>query len=333
MGEESIKLYIEDLPHPWLTWDKDLWILQESKKSSPECNVSFYNIELTTSPWNADVFFINRDAVNIRDKIFKNKRVFLFIDTIGPDPQHEIQCVQDVTYANDNNWILVTESLSAYDKLNSIGLKNDPWLWRRPSRINAKRMFNEVPLDKRECKITAVFDVGYPLSHVADLVKAYLSSFIILRDDYNIEPILQIFSAAELPFEPFNEISFEGFKSNKIVHDEVSKSQLFIYPSEKETYPNTMIEAVQLGVPCLQYLPKNTTLKLHKPFNDMSHIYWHDTEELSRKIIDHFVKIEDDKDYMNDRIVELKSIVMDEDTEFDLNMFLTEVTRRINEKI
>ena len=327
------KLFIEDSVDPWITWDKDLYKQQERDRGMIECQINFFDIELTPNPWEADVFFINRNTVNIKDELFVGKEVFMFLDAIPPNTQEELRIIKDVTYANDNGWTCVTESLSTYEKFLSAGLKNDPWLWRRPSRISYDMMLDECPIADREQKIIAVFNAGHPLSKAADLVKAYLGAFIILRDDHEIEPSLQIFSHTDLPFEPFNDIKFEGFAHNRKVFAAVKKAQLFIWPTEVETYPNPLQEAAQLGVPGLQYVSDGANLKQHIVFPDAPWTQYKNVEELTQKIVDHFVGIKNIKNYFNDKIIETKGATAEESMEFGLEMFNAEIMRRINETV
>ena len=76
------KLFIADVEHPWITWDKDLYVLQERSRNQPDDHMQFYSIELVATRWNADLFWINADAVDIRDEIFRGKEVFMFIEGI-----------------------------------------------------------------------------------------------------------------------------------------------------------------------------------------------------------------------------------------------------------
>lgn len=323
---ELHKLYIEDIPAPWITWDKDLYKEQERTHNTIEDTRKFYGIELIPNPWDADIFFINRDAVDIRDPIFIGKKVYLFIETIEPNAQHELEVLQDVKYANDHGWTLVTESLLTYSKFNSAGLKNDPWLWRRPSRISIEQMMDEIPLIERNNEIISILDASHPLSHIADLVKAYLGAFVILRDEYGIKPVLRIFSHTDLPFEPFNEVVFEGFQSPKKVIKALKKAKLFIWPSEVETYPNPLMEAVQLGVAGLQYIPKtlinpkHTTCEL---FPGIPSARYNTVEELTEKIVQYFTF---NNFELNNIILKQKNLVVDNSMEFGLHGFLEELS-------
>ena len=327
------KLFIADVEHPWITWDKDLYVLQERSRNKPDDHMQFYGIELVASPWQADLFWINRDAVDIRDHVFKGKEVFMFIDEIEPNAQHELSVLADVKYAEEQGWTIVTESPTAFDKLESVKLTNEPWLWRRPSRVSTDAMLDECPLDQRDDLIDAVFDAGHPLGHCADLVKAYLGAMVILRDDHDIEPELHIYSHTEMPFEPFNEVRFQGFVSNKKLHKAIKKAKLAIWPAEVETYPSTLLEAAQLGVPCMQFTPAETPVKYHTVFHDLDWANYADVDELTTRIIDHFAKSKSEKGFLNTRCSESKSVVVEEDMPFGLEIFLTELSRRVHEEV
>lgn len=324
------KLFIADNEHPWITWDKDLYKLQEKHRGTADCLIDFYGIELVVSPWEADLFWLNRDAVDLDDPVFEGKDVFLFFDEIQPNQQHELGVLADIKRAHKRNWTVVTESISAEQKFSNVGLANEVWFWRRPSRIDTQRMITEVPLSKREDRIVSVFDAGHPLGHAADLVKAFLGAFMWLRDDHDIEPELHIFSHTELPFEPFNDIIFHGFQQPKKVMKEVAKAKLAIWSPETEKYPNMLVEAAQLGVPTMQYRPTGSTLEIQYPFYDLGFAHYTDVDDLTNKIIEHFVESKKNVEFLNDRIMKCKSRVIEEDTEFGLHIFLSEMSRRLH---
>jgi len=323
------KLFIDDSQDPWITWDSDLYKLQEASRGTPKDMPGFYGIEVVANPWMADLFFINHNTIDIRDELFKGKDVFVFMPEFPQNAQEQLKTLQDVKYADDNNWTVVTESQELYDKLQGLGLKQEPWLWRRPSRVSADEVFNETPLNERKCKIVAVFDAGHPLSHAAELVKGYLSAFMVLRDDYNTEPILEIYSHSDMPFEPFNEIHFQGMTPNKRMFKALRDATLFIFPSETDKYPNTMMEAAQLGVPSIQFWDDSSPIRQHLMFPDQEWSRFRTSEELADKIVEHFSTF-DDLDRVNDTINHQKSVVAEESMEYGCEIFITEMARRLS---
>jgi hypothetical protein len=228
---------------------------------------------------------------------------------------------------------MITESKTAEQKFGNIGLNKEVWFWKRPSRITIDMMLDEVPLNKREDRIVCVYDAGHPLGHSADMVKAFLGASMWLRDDHDITPEIHVFSHTELPFEPFNDIIFHGLQQPKNVIKEIRKAKLALWPAETEKYPNTLIEAAQLGVPVMQYRPENTPLDMHYPFYNLDFAHYTDTEDLTTKLIDHFVHSRDEIDFLNNRIMQCKNCVLEEDMEFGLHAFLTELSRRIHAEV
>jgi hypothetical protein len=315
------KLFIEEGIDPWITWQNELYRLQETTRGKVEDTTQFYGVEVVASPWAADTCFINYNAIDIQDPVFQNKDVFVFIPELQPNAQHELEILGAVQYANGNNWTVVTESLNLYEKLLSANLNMEPWLWHRPSRVSSELIYPQEQITTTDT-IVSVFDAAHPLGHAADLVKAYLGAFMILRDDHGIEPILKIFSHTELPFEPFNEIFFEGMVPNKRLIKEMQRARLFIFPAETENYPNPLVEAAQLGVPSFYYRPEETPLKLHDVFPDTDYGKYKNVEELTHMIINHFTS-DESKDTSQ------SAYAQEEHMEFGLHMFLTEVSRRL----
>lgn len=322
------KLYIEDSFDPWITWDSDLFKMQYESKGKPEDITTFYGIDLTPSPWKADVFFINRETVNIRDDLFtrEGKDVFMFVPMIEPNAQHELAVVQDVKYANEHGWTVVTESLTTYDKLKNVNLKNEPWLWRRPSRVSSERYMAQTPVDQRKPRVVTVMDAENPHSRVADLVKAYIGAFTILQDEHDIEPTLHIISPTELPFEPFNDIIFEGLMRNKKMLDFVGESSLFVWPCETEKYPNPLMEASQMGIPCFYRDPMVNDVQSHDIFPEDKHGQYQSVEGLTNMIVSHFIAPDANDDIINKQ----NGYVWEETTDFGLHTFLTEMSMRLN---
>lgn len=328
---EVRKLYIDDADHPWITWDKDLYKYQEKLRGTTECNIQFFGIEQVASPFAANTFFVNREFRDVRSASplhSSDVKVFLYFPRIGPDAEHEFQCLQDVKLAEQKDWHVVTSSVDAYKKLRSVGLRNKPWLWSRPSRIWADEILDEVQIEDRKPRIVSIFDAKHPLSHAADLVKAYLGAFTILDEDHDIAPELMIFSHSELPFEPFNEIHFQGYKPNKLMFNMVREASLAIYPSEIDSPPMTAIETAQLGVPTFQF--RNGDVTQREVFTDSDLFKYSTTDELTEKIVNHFVKIQDTEYFLNVSR-DCKSYVIEETAEFGLHMFLTEIANRCGE--
>ena len=322
-----IKLYIEEVFYPWITWPHDLY----KHINAGNTDLGF---EITPNLHEADVLFLNDSAVNIFDQQFvTDKPTFVFIDKLGISVDDELKVLGKVKYANDNNWVCVTESLALYEKLVSVrnGLEHEPWLWRRPSRIPRKQIDTQHNQTDCDNTIIAVFDAKHPLSHAADLVKAYLGATVILDEEHSITIDLKIFSATELPFEPFNDVRFEGFTTNRKLHEAMKKAALFIWPCEFETYPSTLLEAAQMGIPCLQFMPAKTPIKLHTVHHDNQNAQYVDVDDLTQKIVAHFVAMKD-ANYFNDIVPLIKTKnIREESMEFGLEMFLIELDRRLSE--
>lgn len=320
----TLKLYIEDSPDPWISWDKDLFKMQHLSKGTDDDLVQFYGIEQVPTPWDADILFLNENEVNFRDPLLNDKEVFLFVPELKRSGEEELRILNVARHAESRGWTMVTESLNLYAKLLAANMTKEPWLWWRPSRVNDDYLIDHEWKSLDE--IVAVFDAADPLGHAHDLIKAYLGAYMTLRDDHGIEPILRIFSHTELPFEPFNEIQFEGMVPNKKLIKAIQRAKLFIFPAETENYPNPLAEAVQLGTPSFYYWPEKTPLMRHDVFPDDKFGKYKDAEELTQKIIDHFVESK-----------ELTSVapnnqflaVAEETQEFGLHMFMTELARRL----
>lgn len=321
-------LYIEDLPHPWLSWDNEVYRFAHDLRNEPDSVEALFGLKIAASPWQADVFFVTADAMNLKDPLLlKAKHVFVFIPAIPSSPAEELELIQTVKYIDERNWTIVTESLSAFEKFSSIGLSREPWLWRRPSRVPEDLSTEFVPWDNRLTTIATVLNAADPLSHISDLVKAYLGAYVRLRDDHNIEPDLVIFSHTDLPFEPFNEIRFEGFVSNKKLLKFIRTTTLFVWPCETDKYPNPLVEASQLGVPCLYYNPAEPVIESYNGmiFPDDNEGKYATVDELTDKIVEVFIN----EDYAHRLAATQNKHVWSDTQDFDIHMFLAEIAQRL----
>ncbi|MFC1816543.1 glycosyltransferase family 4 protein, partial [Thermodesulfobacteriota bacterium] len=72
-------------------------------------------------------------------------------------------------------------------------------------------------------------------------------SLVIVGDGYEVNNLKQLVKKHDLE----SRISFTGFISNAEVEENYRKADVFILPSENESFPVALLEAMSFGIPCI----------------------------------------------------------------------------------
>lgn len=262
-----VKVFLDATLHPWVTWDKQLWV--ELNSTGP------HSFEIVTKRKDADIIFKEWYPQFDYDCIGDNT-CFLYVDSIE---DNEIKKFKKGVTKSNTNIIIVCETSEVAKVIEGLGFGS--LLWRKPMRVPEKMFFNgSVHTGKNENIIT-VSNASRYIDKYAEVVKAYFN--VCLEDTehgLDAKNNLEMFSAQEPPIEPFNNVHFNGLQPNPALFKEIQKSKLFISPYDGNGIPISAIDAVYLGTPILV---RDTPVN-RRHFHWDSNLLFSGYEDLSRKI-------------------------------------------------
>lgn len=128
--------------------------------------------------------------------------------------------------------------------------------WTKPSRIPIQRYY-EKWWDKEEERtknFICISNASREEDNIVELIQAYFRHYIDQTEDGELVRgggELNIYSAQELPIEPFNTIRFNGLQPNPIVFKDLKRSKLFLSPYNGPTASINIIDAIMIGVPVI----------------------------------------------------------------------------------
>jgi len=222
-----IKLYIQEQEHPWISWDKTFY------KVISKSPIFQSKIELVNSKKNANLVIANIKALPTPKDITTQTMLYV--------PEYSNNYASYLAKIESTNGCILVDNVVTYAKYADESIP--VYLWRKPTRVSIDDMREDKNVT-REGFMT-VLDVAHVKSNVRDLSMAMMSKHETISDD------MKIFSASELPFEPFNNIRYEGLQTNKTLLNTMKSSKAFVYPAEIEGFPTGLVEAALLGTPII----------------------------------------------------------------------------------
>lgn len=234
-----MKLHVFDRQVPWITLEKQLW--EYYSKTS-------YNNDLEiVSPTNADAVLLEwTDGITLDDKYWKEKPIFLFVGSLD---EHQVESFTGFLKTS-NIAMVLSDSIPVCDMLYDL-LGINTRLWYRPSKVQAKLMYNGTQVKTND--ISIVCNGERYVDNLAEIIKAYFSVSLIDDGEQLVSPehAVNIFSAQEIPFDVFNNIRFNGLQPNPLVLSYIRRSKLFISPYRGNGLSSNIIDAIMLGTPVM----------------------------------------------------------------------------------
>lgn len=176
---------------------------------------------------------------------------------------------------------VLTESTEVYQAAESFGL--NAHYWAKPPRVPKHKYFNVRENHKeREPSFTLISNVSRNEDNVPEIIKTYFAMCLYETEDGEMlsNHDLNIFSAYELPVEPFNTVYFHGLQPNPIMFKTLEKSRLFISPYAGKSVSTNILDAIFIGVPVLI---KDTQTN-RESFDLSDDSYYFETKDLAKKI-------------------------------------------------
>ena len=261
-----MKLFVKSKIDPWITWDKDLW-----KESSIDDTAI-----IVPHASDADVIVVEfGDEI----RLWNDKKYLVYVSSMDNDDLDGqtllpwLPIIENVTFISD--------SFRVVEKLNAMKLKAERWYV--PSRVPSKLMYDgNVSLSKVGFTITC--NGSRSKDNLTEILRTYFA--ICLVDSEEEDGMLEcmedvdIFSAQELSFETFNNVTFHGLQPNPKMLKHIKGSKLFISPYSGTGVPLTAVDAAMLGTPILV---RDTEVN-RSVFNWNDRCFYKDEKELAQKI-------------------------------------------------
>jgi hypothetical protein len=264
-----MKLFIEPSEHPWVTWDKELW----KAASSLSTNEKF---TIVTSFFDCDAVMVAPKDINKYVQDLDHRMLILYAESLEEfETEKPSKTDPDIIMSN-----LVVLSPDKRVRDLFIPTATPTYEWSAPSRVRPQSLAT-----------VAMKDGGFVITcncakspELPSVIKTYFA--MCLNEDTENWGVLtcmqdvDIFSAQELGFEPFNNVHFQGLQPNAKMFKVISNAKAFISPYCGTGMPMNAIDAVLLGTPALvKDTPKNRSI-----FLDDDRLFYANEEQLAKNI-------------------------------------------------
>lgn len=231
-----MKIYLESRKHPWIMWPISLW--RESNKLKDGI--------ITSKKSEADIYVIEyEDGLDFNFE----KPTYIYVESIEKNTLDELK-----EKFNDSTIKFISDSISVAKKIEEN--VSQCYLWIKPTRVpellwykgDGKSLFNI-----KEENFIMVGNGSRLIDNMRDVIKVFFKVCLKKDEDGFIEFTndLDIFSAQDLKFEPFNNIYFHGHQPNPMLFSKIKTSKLFISPYDGNGVPISAIDAAFLGTPVI----------------------------------------------------------------------------------
>ena len=267
-----MKLYIEAKPHPWVTWDKDLWKVAQRKK------VEYFDI--TSIENDADAKMVEYTPELLDQPLIDGKKYVLYVEDIS---EKEAKIVSDAVTLLKRNVKILSDSIAIIDMFKKFGV--NVYRWNKPTRVNSNFEYkDQFEIMNKTGGFTITTNGSRTSDNLSEILRTYFAMCLV--DDPEHEGELKcmqdvdIFSAYALPFETFNNVHFHGLQPNPKMFKVIKNSKLFISPYNGNGVPINAIDSVLLGTPILV---RDTEVN-RSIFNWDDKCFYSDEKELAKKI-------------------------------------------------
>ncbi len=228
-----MKIQIRQDPKPWNT--SFVSMVREANGTQN------HDIKFVSKSSEADVFYIEwTDDSSLH--VEKDKLYLIYMEHLENFDAIPKDCP---------NVIIISESKEILDAAKDFGVKY--YHWKRPTRVPKDMWYNGYNPPKRKDAFSMVSNASRQEDNITEVVKTYFAMCLYETEDgemlSNFD--LDVFSAQDIPFEPFNTLMFHGLQPNPLMFKTISKSKLFISPYRGEGVSINIIDAMYLGIPVL----------------------------------------------------------------------------------
>jgi len=237
-----MKINILASHEPWTTWQQALY------KSNTDLflysDLFRHNI-VNLVEWRYDVHPYLEEFFTMN----KNIQVVLYVGSITDDHvpylNEAIGCIspQPIILVPNRE---VGRTISNHCSLGYI-------YWSPPSSIPDKMVWDGGEVLNKTDDFIVVSNVEKREDKIEEIVKAFFSTCMEETEDGELigNNDLHIYSAQELPVEPFNNLYFNGLQPNPIVYKHIKRAKLLISPYAGNGFSMSVFNAIKLGTPVL----------------------------------------------------------------------------------
>jgi hypothetical protein len=264
------KINIFDSMEPWVTWGNQF--IQYKPELITHHNPKAYVIEVSGD-------FQTGNAIKLAKEVIdpdKYPTIFLYAEN-----HYDIDQVIDFKNFYNGKVFVLSED----DLMLGLCKKHDipHTFWAKPTRVPEKLLLKnnmDFPHKKTEDFMIMV-NAKKDEEGLVEAIRTYFSMCMYETKEGDIlgGNKLNVFSAQDLPVEPFNNVIFHGLQPNPIMFKELARSKLFISPCSGPPSIN-IIDAIMIGTPVLI---KDTDHN-REFFGLTDTAYYRDEESLARAI-------------------------------------------------
>lgn len=264
-----MKVYIDAKQDPWVTWDKELWKASQNLKQK--------GFEITSIEHDADIIFLEWE-VDMDWRPSSDQKYILFVGTVK-EAENALACVAPFR----QNVLILSDSVKVLDYLQGEDIASARW--NIPSRVTGHFVYTDhLDTHNKTGGFVITCNGQRQEDNLTEILKTYFA--ICLQDDKQKEGELtllhdvDIFSAQELTFETFNNVTFQGLQPNPKMFKMIKNAKLFISPYKGTGVPFNAIDAWMLGTPAIV---RDTEVN-RSIFNWTDKCFYKDEKELAKKI-------------------------------------------------
>ena len=179
-----------------------------------------------------------------------------------------------------NDITILSDCIEVLHDVGDFMIDNEYWI--KPTRVPNNLWYNPDSPQHRHDTFSLTSNASRAKDNISEIIKTYFGMCLYETEDgemlnnYNLE----VYSAQELPVEPFNTLMFMGLQPNPIMHNAIRKSKLFISPYNGTSIPISVVDAIFLGTPVLM----RDTITNREVFGLPDNAYFYRKKELAQKI-------------------------------------------------
>lgn len=175
---------------------------------------------------------------------------------------------------------VLSECVEVLNAMVNFGIEG--YYWAKPTRVPKNYWFNMENPQDRETLFTVACNASREQDNIVEIIKTYFGMCLYETEDGEMlnNHDLEIFSAQELPVEPFNTLRFMGLQPNPLMFKRIRKSILFISPYNGTSVPSNVLDAIFLGTPVLM----RDTPSNRAAFDLDSSAFFSTSKDLARRI-------------------------------------------------
>ena len=233
------KIFITQRPHPWVTWGNQLYVHDRNAVTiKPDFDAII--IDWFDGISDSDV----HDKINLAEK--SSPMIVVYMEDLV-----EFDFLLGFHKTYNSNFTVLSENEDVLTACKNFHINHN--FWMKPTRVSSGYQFGFPWVSFRTMDFITICNASREEDNLPELIKTFFAMCLYEAEDGEIlgSNDMEIFSAQELPVEPFNNVRFNGLQPTPIVIKALKRSSLFISPYGGPTISINIIDAIMAGTPVL----------------------------------------------------------------------------------